>query len=57
MAAEAQSPYVDRGPMLLATVCTLHAVAVVVYLIRLWSRLTPKYALTAADYNITISMV
>ncbi|KAK3348932.1 hypothetical protein B0T25DRAFT_546830 [Lasiosphaeria hispida] len=47
----------NKGPMLLATVHSLHALVVVVYLIRLWSRLRPKFALTAADYTITAALV
>ncbi|KAK0725103.1 hypothetical protein B0H67DRAFT_569580 [Lasiosphaeris hirsuta] len=47
----------DKGPMLLATVHSLHTIVIVVYLIRLWSRLRPKFALTAADYTITIALV
>jgi len=47
----------DRGPMLMATVIPLFAVALLVYIARIWTRLHPKYALTAADYTITVAMV
>lgn len=46
-----------KGPMLMASIWSFHMVAVVVYCIRLWSRLTPKYALTAADYTISVALV
>ncbi|GAB1317803.1 Rhodopsin domain-containing protein [Madurella fahalii] len=47
----------DRGPALLATVWALQGITLVVYAIRIRSRLTPKFALTAADYMITMSLI
>lgn len=47
----------SRGPLLLASAFTLHAITIIVYLIRLYSRLTPRFALTAADYTITVAVV
>jgi hypothetical protein len=47
----------DSGPMLLAAVMPLFAVSLIVYIARIWTRLCPKYALTAADYTITVAMV
>lgn len=47
----------NRGPLLLESAFTLHAITIIVYLIRLWSRLTPRFALTAADYTITVAVV
>ena len=46
-----------RGPLLLGSAYGLHAITIIVFLIRLYSRLTPRFALTAADYTITIAVV
>jgi hypothetical protein len=47
----------NKGPMLMATLWTLHAITLIAFSVRLWSRLRPKFALTAADYTITIAVV
>jgi len=47
----------DQGPFLLGVCLTLYGLSVVAYAVRIWSRLSPKVALTAADYTITVSMV
>ncbi|KAK0622683.1 hypothetical protein B0T14DRAFT_564112 [Immersiella caudata] len=47
----------DRGPKLLAVITPLFAFALIVYLARIWTRMRPKFALTPADYAITIAMV
>lgn len=47
----------NRGPMLLVSAYVLHTITIVVFVIRLYSRLVPKFALTAADYMITIAVV
>ena len=47
----------NRGPLLLASAFTLHAITITVYLIRVYSRLTSRFALTAADYMITVAVV
>jgi hypothetical protein len=55
---EADQPASDnKGPALLASVYSLHAIALIVYFVRLWTRLVPKFAMTAADYTITIALV
>jgi len=55
---EADQPASDnKGPALLASVYSLHAIALIVYFVRLWTRLVPKFAMTAADYTITVSLV
>jgi len=46
-----------RGRLLLGSAYGLHAITIIVFLIRLYSRLTPRFALTAADYTITIAVV
>jgi hypothetical protein len=43
--------------MMLASFIPLFAVASIVYVARISTRLYPKYALTAADYAITVAMV
>jgi len=43
--------------MLMGSVLPLFGLALIVYAIRIWSRLRPKYNMTAADYAITIAMV
>lgn len=48
---------VDRGPELLASIWTLYGITLIVFAIRIGSRLTPKFALTAADYTITVALV
>jgi hypothetical protein len=50
-------PNETRGPMLLASVLPFFGLALVVYAARIWTRLRPKFALTAADFTITIAMV
>ncbi|KAK0726921.1 hypothetical protein B0T26DRAFT_108689 [Lasiosphaeria miniovina] len=45
------------GPRLLAVLVPLFAVALVLYAVRIWSRLRPKPRLTAADYMITVAQV
>ncbi|KAK0743836.1 hypothetical protein B0T18DRAFT_392541 [Schizothecium vesticola] len=45
-----------RGRLLLGSAYGLHAITIIVFLIRLYSRLTPRFALTAADYTITIAV-
>ncbi|KAK3373094.1 hypothetical protein B0T24DRAFT_249764 [Lasiosphaeria ovina] len=47
----------NKGPTLLASVFALYAIALIVYVVRVWSRLSPKFALTAADYAITVSLL
>ncbi|KXX77649.1 hypothetical protein MMYC01_205976 [Madurella mycetomatis] len=47
----------DRGPALLASIWTLQGITLIVFAIRIWSRLTPKFALTAADYTITVALI
>ncbi|KAK4108847.1 hypothetical protein N656DRAFT_771555 [Canariomyces notabilis] len=47
----------NKGPMLMATLWTLHAITLIAFSVRLWSRLRPKFALTAADYTITIAVL
>ncbi|KAK0639881.1 hypothetical protein B0T16DRAFT_249158 [Cercophora newfieldiana] len=47
----------DRGQRLLASILSFSALVFVIYLARIWTRLRPKYALTAADYTITVAMV
>lgn len=47
----------NRGPLLLVSAYILHAITITVFTIRLWSRLRPKFALTAADYTITVAVV
>jgi len=47
----------DQGPTVLAWSLPLYAIAVIVYSVRIGSRLYPKYALTAADYAISFSFV
>ncbi len=44
----------DRGPMLLVTIFPFLSVALLVYIIRIFTRLC---ALTAADYTITVAMI
>ena len=50
-------PDENQGPMLMATVLPLFGIALIVYAARIWSRLSPKFALTAADYTVTVAMV
>jgi len=50
-------PDESQGPMLMGSVLPLFGLALIVYAIRIWSRLRPKYNMTAADYAITIAMV
>jgi len=57
MAAVDQPASDDKGPALLASVWTLHVLALVVFSVRLWCRLRPKYAMTAADYTICVALV
>jgi hypothetical protein len=47
----------NKGPALLASVYVLHAIALIVFAVRLWCRLRPKYAMTAADYTISVALV
>ena len=47
----------NKGPTLLASVYSLHAIALIVFVVRLWCRLRPKYAMTAADYTISVALV
>ncbi|KAK1759070.1 hypothetical protein QBC47DRAFT_436573 [Echria macrotheca] len=47
----------NKGPALLGVGYALHTIALVVYSTRLWSRLRPKYALTAADYAISVAII
>jgi len=47
----------NRGPLLLVSAWILHAITLTVFAIRLWSRLRPKFALTAADYTVTVAVV
>lgn len=57
MAGDEMSPNDDYGPMLLAVVYPLFMLAVIVYIIRMCARPSKKFALTAADYTITIALV
>ncbi|KAK3358817.1 hypothetical protein B0T25DRAFT_493950 [Lasiosphaeria hispida] len=43
------------GPATLAVVVPLFALATIVYSVRIWTRMRPKYRLNAADYTITIA--
>ncbi|KAK0720973.1 hypothetical protein B0H67DRAFT_486037 [Lasiosphaeris hirsuta] len=43
------------GPATLAVLVPLFALATIVYSIRIWTRMRPKYRLNAADYTITIA--
>jgi hypothetical protein len=50
-------PDENQGSTLLASVIPLFGLALVVYVARIWTRLCPRFALTAADYTITVAMV
>lgn len=50
-------PNEDRGPGLVASVVVFFVITAIVYGFRVWCRLRPKYAMTAADYIITLAMV
>jgi len=45
------------GPEVLYELFPLFGLAVLVWAIRIWSRVRPKLRLTAADYTITIAVV
>jgi hypothetical protein len=57
MASDALPANDDKGPAVLASVWVFHAVVVVVYVLRVWSRLTSRAGLTAPDYTITVALV
>jgi len=42
---------------MLAALVPLFAVAIVVYVVRIWTRMRPKNRLNAADHTITVAFV
>lgn len=50
-------PNEDQGPGLVASVVVFYVITAIVYGTRIWCRLRPKYAMTTADYIITLAMV
>jgi len=45
------------GPQTMGTLTPLFAIALLVYTVRIWTRVRPKSRLNAADYMITVAMV
>jgi len=50
-------PNETQAPMLMGTAYSLFIIAWIVVIIRIWTRLHPKFALTWADYMIAAAMV
>lgn len=49
-------PNDNLAPVHLAIVLPLYAVAVIVWSLRTWTRVYPRFAMTAPDYLITVAM-
>lgn len=51
------TPDLAVGTRALEILVPLWAFALVVYAVRIWTRIRPKYRLNAADYTVSIAMV
>ncbi|KAK3386493.1 hypothetical protein B0H63DRAFT_430290 [Podospora didyma] len=56
MANETATPDLAVGLRALAILVPLFTLALTVYVVRIWTRIRPKYRLNAADYTISIAM-
>ena len=57
MTGSGVSPDLSIGTRTLTVLYPLFAVALLVYSVRMWSRMRPKLRLNASDYTVTIAFV
>jgi hypothetical protein len=57
MEQDAHLPHDSLGPRALAIVTPFFIVAIIVFLVRIYTRVTPVYKLDISDYTISVVIV